>query len=568
MAFCTYSGDFTANMFTSVENRFIVKYLPQADGDAVRVYLYGLYLCQCAGSFDAESAAKLLRLPMEKLVEIFSFWEECDLVHVLSKDPLFVEYLPVSNAVGKPKAVRPEKYADFNRSFYKILQTAGKDLKPYEMQRILEFLEKQPMEQQAFLLVAEYCARKDGAKLSSAHILNKAAQLCNERKYTYEQVQEFFSDYNVHEKELERIFVLLGIYKKPQESDYVYLEKWLGRGAALKAVYAAAEFLKKGTLQTLDALMDELFEKDAVTEEAARDYLSRRAEIADIVFKVARKLGVKVQNPRPYADEYCEKWLERGYDEESLVRLAGLGLRLGYGFAELDGVLESLYRGGIVDGDGVKAYCAAREQELRLLQRIEAECGVVRKTRSALDMIAAWRSWEFSDSMILEAAKRSANAGSPLAYMNKLLSEWKRAGVSAPDKIPEKAAPAPSSYKSEAAIAADERADREHYYAVLREKAIARAENAQKRAARDPAFADADAAVRKGEIELARAEVFSAADLPKIRAELERAKRDREAALLRLGISEKDLLPKFACPKCSDTGFLPSGKQCDCYRPV
>ena len=126
MAFSTFSKEFSANMFTSVENQFITKYLPQADGDAVRVYIYGLYLCQCAEDFDGDSCAKLLKIEKERLIEIFSFWEECDLVHILSREPLYVQYLPVNSAVGKPKPVRAEKYAEFNREFYKQLQKAGK----------------------------------------------------------------------------------------------------------------------------------------------------------------------------------------------------------------------------------------------------------------------------------------------------------------------------------------------------------------------------------------------------------------------------------------------------------
>ena len=74
-------------MFTSVENQFITKYLPQADGDAVRAYLYGLYACQCAGEFDAETAAKLLRIPLEKFISIFEFWEECDLSLIHISEP-------------------------------------------------------------------------------------------------------------------------------------------------------------------------------------------------------------------------------------------------------------------------------------------------------------------------------------------------------------------------------------------------------------------------------------------------------------------------------------------------
>lgn len=59
----------------------------------------------------------------------------------------------------------------------------------------------------------------------------------------------------------------------------------------------------------------------------------------------------------------------------------------------------------------------------------------------------------------MEAAKRAASAAAPLPYMNKLLSEWKRTGISAPEAIPEQAQTRPTTqrtdYRSEAAISAD-----------------------------------------------------------------------------------------------------------------
>lgn len=567
MSFSTFSKEFNANMFTSVENQFINKYLPQADGDAVRAYLYGLYLCQCAEEFDAESAAKLLRIPMKKFIDIFGFWEECDLVRILSREPLYVEFLPVNAAVGKPKSIRPEKYAEFNRELYKLLQKAGKDFKPYEMQRILEFLENNPMEQQAFLLVAEYCAKKDGEKLTASHILNKAAKLCRERKYTYEQVDRDLADFNTHEKELSKIFTLLGIYRKPQESDYDFLDKWSALGMELRAVYACAETLKKGSLSTLDQLVTELNEKNARTEEEAREYLRLREERASVVYKVARKLGVKVQNPGPYCEEFAEKWLDRGYDEESLTLLAALCLKLGYGFTEMDTLIDTLYAGGVVDGTGVKEYCASRDRQFRLIQRIQSICGVVKKTQSALDMVAAWQSWCFSEEMILEAAKRSANASAPLPYMNKLLSEWKRLGVGTVSEIPEKsAATAKQDYRSEAAIAADKRSDRERFYAARRNAAQSLADRARAAAEKDEEFREAESILKKGEIELARAEISAPGSIAGIEAKLGEARKKRAAALVRLHLTESDLLPSYACKKCSDTGFLPNGKPCDCYQ--
>ncbi len=569
MSFCAFSKDYAERSFTSVENEFITKYLPEAGGDAVRAYLYGLYLCNRAQDFDAENAAKMLRIPLKKLVDIFGFWEECGLVQVLSRDPLYIEYLPVAAAVGKPKPIRPEKYLEFNRELYKLLQKAGKDLKPYEHRRILEFLENNPMEHGAFLLVVEYCAKKDGARLSSSHILNKAEKLVKSYKFTYEQVEADLADFNVHEKELSRIFSLLGIYRKPQDGDYEFLEKWEKAGMELGAVYACAETLKKGSLESLDRLVSELAEKDAKTEREARAYLLRREELSSAVFKVARKLGVKVQNPRPYAEEYAEKWLERGYDEESLSLVAGLCLRLSYGFPEMDALLEEMYLGGVVDGAGVKEYCQTRDRQLRLLGSIQSICGVIKKTKAALDMVAVWRSWNFSDEMILEAATRSAAAASPLPYMNKLLSEWKRQGAFTPSEIPEKEASPERreqpALRSEAAVAADARSERERFYAARRQNAMRHVERAQAIAERDDAFREAEAEIKKGEIELAKAELFAPATLPEITARMEAAAKKRAEALARLKLSERDFTPKFVCEKCSDTGFLPDGRACDCY---
>ena len=567
MSFAAFSKDFSSNMFTSVENQFITKYLPQADGDAVRVYLYGLYLCQVSGDFDAQTCAKLLHLSEQKLLEIYAFWEECDLVRILSRSPLYVEYLPVNAAVGRPKSIRPEKYAAFNREFLQILQRAQKDFKPYEMQRILEFLENNPMEQQAFLLVAQYCAKKDGERLSCAHILNKATKLVREHKYTYEQVEADLADFHLREKELSRLYTLLGISKKPQENDYTYLEKWASLGMEDGAVIACAEFLGKGSHATLDTLVTELHEKNARTEHEAREYLARRKEEADIVFLVARKLGIKIGNPRTYCEEYAEKWLERGYDAESLSLLASLAMKLGYGFAEFDGMLEDLYSEGIVDEQSVRDYCSARDRQLRLLQKIQTSCGVIRKTQSALDMLGTWRSWNFSEPMILEAAKRASGATAPLPYMNKLLSEWKREGITSPEAIPDQThlPSARKEVRSEAAVSADARTERERWYAARRRAALARAEQAIAKANTDPAFSRAETAIKKGEIELAKAEVFASDTLPDLQAKLEQAKIARKNALARLQLSEADFAPHYSCPKCSDTGFLPDGRMCDCY---
>ena len=70
----------------------------------------------------------------------------------------------------------------------------------------------------------------------------------------------------------------------------------------------------------------------------------------------------------------------------------------------------------------------------------------------------------------------------------------------------------------------------------------------------------------KMEIDLAKAEIFNASSLPALLDEKRKLLETRRALLVKIGLTEKDLAPKFFCEKCSDTGFLPDGKACDCYK--
>ena len=80
MGFCSYSREFSLASFTGIENQFINKYMPLADGDAVKAYVFGLYLCQnVQGDYSLEEAAKTLNMSAERLTELFRFWEDFDL---------------------------------------------------------------------------------------------------------------------------------------------------------------------------------------------------------------------------------------------------------------------------------------------------------------------------------------------------------------------------------------------------------------------------------------------------------------------------------------------------------
>ena len=579
MAFCSFSKD-TDNTYTLVENKFITKYLPEADGFAVKVYLYGLYLCENTNTdFSVRSMAEVLKTTEQKIIEAFTFWQDYDLVEILCKDPFTVQYLPVRSAVGRPKKVRYEQYTDFNKELQRKMQKVGKFISSNDYVKYMHFLEENNIQPQAFLLIAEYCINKQGETISPSYIFNKAKKLIRNGLTTYEQVEKELSNYNAHEGDLMTIFAAMSLFQNaPDENDYALYKKWTETlGFTKEGIVIAAKHLKRGNMTTLDISIEELSEKGKTEAKEIEAYLSDRDVLANLTFRIGRKLGVKVHNPAPYIDEYVEKWYTYGFEEASLLDIALFCLKTARGdFDSMNAVVQNLFNEGLVSQEGVKDFLKAKNDELKLFTKIQDICGSIRKNTTNLSLIKTWRDWKFSDEMILEAAKRSATSASPIPYMNKILSDWKRTEVYALKDIPD--APAigatPSKtgtsrgYVNPAIEAVNAKADRERYYALLREKAQTRAERFIAKANANERFKEITAELSKMEIALAKAEVFEPATLPSLSAQKKNLLAERKSILMSLGIEEKELVPQFTCKKCSDTGFLPSGTACTCYKPA
>ncbi len=573
MAFCTFSKD-TDNTYTVVENKFITKYLPEADAFAVKVYLYGLYLCEnTATEFNVESMAEVLKTTPEAIEKAFAFWEDYDLVEILAKTPLTVQYLPVRSAVGRPKKIRHEQYADFNKELQRKMQKVGKFISAGDYLKYMHFLDENNIQPQAFLLIAEYCINKQGEAVSPSYIFNKARKLIRNGLTTYEQVEKELSSYNAHEGDLLAIFNALAIYQAaPDETDYALYAKWTQKlGFTQEGILVAAKKLKKGGTTALDLSLEELVAKGKLEPSEIERYLTEREVLANLTFRIARKLGAKVQNPIPFIDEYVEKWYTYGYEESSLLDLSLFCMKTAQGdFESLNNLVQKLFTEGIVSADRVKRFLKEKNDELKLFAKIQEYCGALRRNATNLSLLRTWRAWKFSDEMILEAAKRSATSANPIPYMNKILADWKQAGVYALTDIP--TAPAATNAVSGRFVnptveAINAKSDRERYYALLREKAQTRAERFLAKANGNARFKAISAELSKMEISLAKAEVFEPTALPRLTEQKHELLTERKQILESLGIDEKELQPQFACKKCSDTGFLPSGAACNCYKP-
>ncbi|MGN1060650.1 MAG: hypothetical protein ACI4QN_02845, partial [Candidatus Coproplasma sp.] len=111
MAFISVADELKRKGATSVENKFISKYLPELEPVAVKVYLFALYLAQTEqGKYTVEDFSKKLDISEDKLMEYLEYLSEWELISITSKAPLEIKILDCDNLYGKPKKLHPEKF--------------------------------------------------------------------------------------------------------------------------------------------------------------------------------------------------------------------------------------------------------------------------------------------------------------------------------------------------------------------------------------------------------------------------------------------------------------------------
>lgn len=117
------------------------------------------------------------------------------------------------------------------------------------------------------------------------------------------------------------------------------------------------------------------------------------------------------------------------------------------------------------------------------------------------------------------------------------------------------------------ARAEEQAREREEWYRARRERAEDVAEFNRKKAEALDGYAEDLKQVKRLEIASAKAEASGTVnDTADISSELSRLREKLKQRLASIGLTEADLLPQYSCKKCNDTGFLPNGKPCNCYR--
>lgn len=554
----SFSKEFSKSAFTDIENAFITEYLPDSPGNAVKVYLYGLYLCQQKETEQTLSEmAVSLKMSEDAIKSCFTYWEEFGLVTVVSNEPFSVQYQPVrSSYASKPRKYKAEKYTEFTKSLQALLP--NRMISTGEYTEYFNVMETYSIKPEAMIMIVKYCTDRKGGDVSYRYVSKVAKDFGAREITTVEKVEKELSSYVAKTGAIEKILKAMSLRRQPEIEDSELLKKWTRElNFETENIIFAASKLKKGNMARLDEFLMELYAMKSFSKEEIEDYIDKKQSVYDLAIKINKALSVYVDVLDTVVETYTKKWLSYGFEEQALLYVASTLFRTGKNtLRDMDELVETLRQRGFITLSSVGDYFENQKKSDEFISKLLLTVGVNRRPNPwDRENVNMWKSWNFSEEMILEAAKISAGKSSPVAYMNGVLSNWKNSGVFTLSGL-------------QTASTSDENSieDYNREYERRRTLALSRTQKNNDIAVSIEGFTEVYGRLNGIEKDLAFAEIAGDNQtLSRLEQEKTALINSAEKLLATKNLTISDLSPKYVCDKCKDTGYVGT-KRCDCYN--
>lgn len=447
MPFCSFSDGAAMFDVTPIENMFLLEYLPTAPEGFLRVYLYARMLClhpELGGEIG--DVARALRMDEEAVFNAFHYWEQQGLVEKLSDRPAAYAILPLRNGVSPVCDLDRDyyKYREYNSSLQDLF---GGDelLKPRHYEIANDWLNVLGYTQEAALKLLAYEKKMPGGKKADSvfHRADKRAVEWAERGiHSLEDVEKAIAyDDSVYAM-ARTVMQQLAINRKPTANELDCVRRWIHEWKLSEAdVLAACEHTTKSRAPSIAYL-------DAILKARVDSGEDKHFETVKAILK---ELGASNTVPTPEQLRTYAALLEDGFEPEVVMMAAAQCSNKGWHtFDKLNWMIEGWRDSAVRTQEQAQVYLANKQKIKEELRALYKAAGLVRRLYP--NDITLYESWKqkYNDSLILCAAECSTNAKEPTKYMNKLLTEWKKAGIS----TPEAARAQHAAYKPAAAAAA------------------------------------------------------------------------------------------------------------------
>ena len=271
---------------TPVDNLFFSEYMPDADGDAVKVYLYGLMQCRYPSMGDV-AVSDALRLPDGTVRTAFVYWQSKGLVRILKDEPLEVEYLTVEQP-ALTTAV-PIKYQSFVRALNELI--APRQFTLNEMGHIYDCIETFHLEEKTVLELVSHCMEEKGRNVRIQYIVTVAKSWADAGIFTYDQARTYIANAKVRQHGATAVLRRWNKRRSHTLDEMALYDRWITDwGFDDEAILAVCPRLTSTSSPSFEALNDrlrELYEQHKVKAADIRadsESISDEKEFARMVF--------------------------------------------------------------------------------------------------------------------------------------------------------------------------------------------------------------------------------------------------------------------------------------------
>lgn len=430
--FCTKEKVLIDKGETAVDNRFIFNYLPDAPQKTASVYLMGLALCQSTGSDNScQTIAQKLNITEQEVLDAYNYWEELGLVHIVRGENTSVEYYAVRDSASALKKINANKYAKFSKDMQAALQ--GRTIMPNEYNEYYLFLEGNTFEPSALVAVAKYCVELKGPSINWHYILQVARNLFANGKTTLVAVEEHLNSQQKYDNDLRMVFKSMHTKRAIDHNDRELYEKWTRDfGFTLDVIVEVAKRCTTGGINKLNNLLSEYYSNRVFSLKEISAYEQERERLYDLAKNINKTIGVYYQSLDMIVSQYVMDWQRKGYDDQTLLAIAKYCFTVGVRTLNgLSSTIEKLYKCGITTIAALDQYIeqlSLRDQQIKaLLQKAGLDRRVTANDRL---VYKTWtETWQIPMDLINFATERSVGTSSPIAYINRLLSDYKTRGI-------------------------------------------------------------------------------------------------------------------------------------------
>ena len=431
MAFCSYSTQLIVENKTTVDNLFISSYMPYASGECVKVYLYGLLLCNDSleSRNTLEEFSKALNLPVQDIESAFLYWQEQGLVQILDTIPKQIKYLPVKNANIKLSKLKDDKYSSFNLQAQEII--TERMIMPNEYYEYYVTMESLHIEQTAMLMIMKYCTDLKGGNVGYPYILTVAKNWAREGYTTAEKINEKLIDYEKTNEELALILKAMQIKRKLDPSERDLYAKWQNMGFDTGTIIFVIKQQKKlknsVNFAYLDALLEKYYSMKLFTSLEIDEYEKQKQQLFGLAKTICKNLGLYYANVEPVVETYIVNWKNLGYDDTTLETISNYCFKSSIRTLEYMNIqIQKFYKLGIVSVDSLNEYLnqiIMQDDEIKqIIEKLGQTRNVNNFDRECYDN---WKNnWQIPTELIYFATTYANGKPQPMKYMNKILSTW------------------------------------------------------------------------------------------------------------------------------------------------